>query len=171
MSLWGVDSTVTAFDCERSTLSGKLRISIALATAAMLVGVAASGGCVGAPQPGGVCDGSAACGEAAAGDDAGAAVPVPVADAAQPTPVNDPVEGDLGVGSGVAGDGGVPALVWLPWLGWGNTIDLLDLLATGGLDGAMESATDNPGSFTHLELLCLDQGLPPSHCRSRYGGP
>ncbi len=152
-------------------VSGKLRKSIVFVSVALVFSVFGSGGCVGAPQQGAVCDGPDACGDPAEDGVAGVATPIPVADATEPTPVIDPVEGEPGTGTVVTGDGGAGVLVWLPWLGWGSTIDLLDLLATGGLGDALEPATDNPGSFTHLELLCLDQGLSPSFCRSRYSGP
>ena len=152
-------------------MSGKLGISIVLAIAALLGGVSGAGGCVGTPQQTPICDGPEGCADAALGDEAAAAVPIPVAAAVEPTPVNGPVAGDLGPDSDVTGDAGGPTFVWLPWLGWGSTIDLLDLLATGGLGDALDPATEIPGSFTYLELLCQDQGFSDSHCRSRYGGP
>lgn len=136
----------------------------------LVFGVVGLVGCVGAPRQPAVCEESEPC-AATGGEEGATAVPVPVADATEPTPVNDPVEGDLGTGTLVTGDGGAGPLVWLPWLGWGSTIDLLDLLATGGLGDALDPATDNPGSFTYLELLCQDQGFTDSYCRSRYGGP
>ena len=151
-------------------MSGKLKTANVFLSVALVCGVVPLGGCVGVPEPAAVCEGPEPC-AAGGGDEAAMAIPVPVADATEPTTVNDPVEGERDTGIVVTGDGGTGALVWLPWLGWGSTIDLLDLLATGGLDDALDPATDNPGSFTHLELVCLDQGLPSSFCRSRYSWP
>ena len=62
----------------------------------------------------------------------------------------------------------------LPGLGWGNTIDLLDLLdllPQDSLADILDPATENPDSFSNLELLCLDMGISDSICRSRYGAP
>ncbi len=57
---------------------------------------------------------------------------------------------------------GDPALFGdlLPFLLDGLLIDLLD--PTGS------STTGNADSFSNLELLCRDRGLPETYCRRRY---
>jgi len=169
MESLGGGVSVTAFDCERWTLTGKLKTSMASVSATLMAVFLA--GCFDAPRQEEACDGFDASTDTAVGGEVGTPIPIPVADAAEPTPVREASEAESLTDAIVNGDADAGALVWLPWLGWGRTIDLLDLLATGGLGDSLEPASDNPGSFTHLELLCLDQGLQPSYCRSRYGGP
>lgn len=47
--------------------------------------------------------------------------------------------------------------------------DLLSLLLDGLVLDVFMPAPPLDGSFTFLELLCLDTGLSDSYCRSRYG--
>ncbi len=118
-----------------------------------------------------------------------APTPIPVAETAEPTPISnpaqnqpDPVVGDTEVGTVDAGNVGTgilgpevgDSIFFQPNLGWGNTInllDLLDLLSDQALADILNPVTANPGSFTTLELLCLDEGFSDSFCRSRYGAP
>jgi len=113
-----------------------------------------------------------------------AAPPVSAADAAEPTPVNDPaadqaapvsgIEDPVGTSAGTTRPGSADPVIVQPNIGWGNTINLLDLLTllpADTLGDVLNPATDNPGSFSTLELLCRDEGFSDSFCRSRYGNP
>lgn len=103
-----------------------------------------------------------------------APTPIPVADARDPTPINDPTLTLPDATTEPNEPGNISLAPILPGLGWGNTIDLLDLLdllPPASLGDILDPATDNPGSFTDLELLCQDMGISDSICRSRYGAP
>jgi len=130
----------------------------------VLASAVAWSGCVGTPPPPSDCVDAGTCGTGAEPE---AATPEtePVADPVVVNPVREPdtITSEVDVESEMPAD-----LVWVPWLGWGQTVDLLDLLATGGLADD-DPVTANPGSFTTLERLCLTQDYPASYCRSRYG--
>ena len=85
--------------------------------------------------------------------------------------------------------GAAPLGTWFPEIGFGDTstggidsfaldpflfismgdADLLSALLDGFVLDVFMPAPPLDGSFTFLELLCLDTGLSDSFCRSRYG--
>jgi len=119
--------------------------------------------CVGVPAGDSGRDESAPIAEVPAAEEDGAAdqspvagpvEPIPVVDFAEPTPVNDRTDAAPELN-----------LVWMPGVGYAAPEDLYDLMLIRGLGGA-----SLPFGFTHLELLCRDQGYTDAYCRSRFGG-
>lgn len=147
--------------------------------------VCAGAGCFAAPRPQRVCETGATCPEESftphtgenAEAEAAAPAPIPVADWREPTPVSEPGSDQSSSDSEDPDSSDTPvdsemSLLDRPHFSWGNSItilDLLDLLPEATLGDILDPATDNPGSFTTLELLCLDEGFSDSFCRSRYG--
>ena len=76
----------------------------------------------------------------------------------------------LETGFGDTSTGGIDSFALDPFLfiSTGDA-DLLSALLDGFVLDVLLPAPPLDGSFTFLELLCLDTGLSDSYCRSRYG--